>query len=185
MHFQRDFQLNFLMAAASLFMLFLVNTNEIRYLLPTIFVIVIFWLQILFKLLKITEPVQIIIKSSSLCRLHVRPSLAKALFRIPFSVLVPPRIHHVSSNGRVEVKKGSTVHLECKSSGNPVPKVTWSRKNNILPGGEQSAITQVLTFDKVDRHHAGIYECTAGNGVGSDVKEQIHLHVLCKYTLIF
>lgn len=91
----------------------------------------------------------------------------------------------MSSNGRVEVKKGSTVHLECKSSGNPVPKVTWSRKNNILPGGEQSAITQVLTFDKVDRHHAGIYECTAGNGVGTDVKEQIHLHVLCKYFLNF
>jgi len=137
------------------------------------------------KHLKITESTQTftIIPSFSLCRLHVRPSLAKTLFRIPFSVSVPPRIHHVSSNGRVEVKKGSTVHLECKSSGNPVPKVTWSRKNNILPGGEQSAITQVLTFDKVDRHHAGIYECTAGNGVGTDVKEQIHLHVLCKYFL--
>ncbi|XP_066144247.1 limbic system-associated membrane protein-like isoform X1 [Euwallacea fornicatus] len=93
-------------------------------------------------------------------------------------ILVPPRIHYVTSGGRVEVKKGSTVRLECKSSGNPVPKVTWSRKNNILPGGEQSVTTSVLTFDKVDRHQAGIYECLASNGVGEDVIEQILLHVL-------
>nr|CAD7424179.1 unnamed protein product [Timema monikensis] len=41
---------------------------------------------------------------------------------------IPPRIHVVSSNGNVEVKKGSTVTLECKASGNPVPTITWSRK---------------------------------------------------------
>jgi len=43
-------------------------------------------------------------------------------------VSVPPRIHHVSNNGALEVKKGSTVTLECKASGNPVPTITWSRK---------------------------------------------------------
>ncbi|KAF7277381.1 hypothetical protein GWI33_008017, partial [Rhynchophorus ferrugineus] len=91
---------------------------------------------------------------------------------------VPPRIHQVTSKGRVEVKKGSTVRLECKASGNPVPKVTWSRKNNLLPGGEQTMTTPVLTLDKVDRHQAGIYECVATNGVGNDVKDQILLHVL-------
>ncbi|XP_076262740.1 limbic system-associated membrane protein-like isoform X2 [Rhynchophorus ferrugineus] len=93
-------------------------------------------------------------------------------------ILVPPRIHQVTSKGRVEVKKGSTVRLECKASGNPVPKVTWSRKNNLLPGGEQTMTTPVLTLDKVDRHQAGIYECVATNGVGNDVKDQILLHVL-------
>ncbi|KAF7266154.1 hypothetical protein GWI33_020524 [Rhynchophorus ferrugineus] len=96
-------------------------------------------------------------------------------------ILVPPRIHQVTSKGRVEVKKGSTVRLECKASGNPVPKVTWSRKNNLLPGGEQTMTTPVLTLDKVDRHQAGIYECVATNGVGNDVKDQILLHVLCLY----
>ncbi|GJQ79724.1 hypothetical protein Trydic_g5869 [Trypoxylus dichotomus] len=92
---------------------------------------------------------------------------------------VPPRIHYVSSNGRVEVKKGSSVRLECKASGNPVPKITWSRKNNLLPGGEQTTVTQTLVLDKVDRHQAGIYQCTASNGVGEDVTSQIVLHVLC------
>ncbi|XP_017769322.1 PREDICTED: neuronal growth regulator 1-like, partial [Nicrophorus vespilloides] len=93
-------------------------------------------------------------------------------------ILVPPRIHYVTSNGRVEVKKGTSVRLECKASGNPVPKITWSRRNNLLPGGEQTTVTPVLTLDRVDRHQAGVYQCTASNGVGEDVSQQIVLHVL-------
>lgn len=80
------------------------------------------------------------------------------------------------------MKKGSSVRLECKASGNPVPKITWSRKNNLLPGGEQTMVTQTLVLDKVDRHQAGIYQCMASNGVGEDVSSQIVLHVLCKYS---
>ena len=95
-------------------------------------------------------------------------------------VAVPPRIHYISSNGMVEVKKGTSVRLECKASGNPVPKITWSRRNNLLPGGEQTTITPVLTLDRVDRHQAGVYLCTASNGVGEDVTQQINLHVLCE-----
>ncbi|KAL3275799.1 hypothetical protein HHI36_020543 [Cryptolaemus montrouzieri] len=95
-------------------------------------------------------------------------------------ILVPPRIFFVSSNGRAEVKKGSSVRLECKASGNPVPKITWSRKNNLLPGGEQTAVTTVLNLENVDRHQAGVYQCTASNGVGEDVTQQIVLHVLCE-----
>ncbi|KAK9871617.1 hypothetical protein WA026_012997 [Henosepilachna vigintioctopunctata] len=95
---------------------------------------------------------------------------------------VPPRIYYVSSNGRVEVKKGSPVRLECKASGNPVPKITWSRKNNLLPNGEQTAVTPVLSLENVDRHQAGVYQCTSSNGVGEDVTQQIVLHVLCKFS---
>lgn len=94
---------------------------------------------------------------------------------------VPPRITYTSSDGRVEVKKGTSVALECHAEGNPTPRITWSRKNNLLPGGEQTAITSVLALDKVDRHHAGIYQCTASNGIGLNASKQIILHVLCKY----
>ncbi|XP_022915847.1 limbic system-associated membrane protein [Onthophagus taurus] len=93
-------------------------------------------------------------------------------------VLVPPLIHYVSSDGRAEVKKGSAVSLECKASGNPTPKITWSRKNNVLPNGDQTLVTPILTLDNVDRHQAGIYLCTASNGVGEAVTQQIILHVL-------
>lgn len=98
---------------------------------------------------------------------------------------VPPQIYYVSSNGRVEQKKGNTVRLECKANGNPEPKITWSRKNNLLPSGDQTAVTPTLSLERVDRHQAGVYQCTASNGVGEDVSEQIVLHVLCKYIHVF
>ncbi|KAF5279420.1 hypothetical protein FQA39_LY05530 [Lamprigera yunnana] len=111
-------------------------------------------------------------------------------FRGVFAELInrmPPRIHYVTSNGRVEVKKGTSVRLECKASGNPVPKVTWSRRNNLLPGGEQTQVAPQLSLERVDRHQAGVYQCTASNGVGEDVTQQIVLHVLLRecITLVF
>jgi len=38
-----------------------------------------------------------------------------------------------------------------------------------------------LTLRMVNRRDAGVYECTATNGVGQDAKEVIELQVLCKY----
>ncbi|XP_066907829.1 limbic system-associated membrane protein isoform X3 [Halyomorpha halys] len=93
-------------------------------------------------------------------------------------ILVPPRIHTVSSGGSVEVKKGATVTLECKASGNPVPIITWTRKNNILPSGEKSVEGFSITIEETNRHHAGTYQCTASNGVGQPVTRDIQLNVL-------
>ncbi|EEB18285.1 limbic system-associated membrane protein precursor, putative [Pediculus humanus corporis] len=93
-------------------------------------------------------------------------------------ILVPPRIHHVTSGGNVEVKKGQTVTLECRASGNPVPSVAWSRKNNVLPSGEKSREGSSITIEQATRHQAGTYLCTASNGVGDSAIQSINLHVL-------
>ncbi|XP_059483925.1 neural cell adhesion molecule 2 isoform X2 [Neocloeon triangulifer] len=92
-------------------------------------------------------------------------------------ILVPPRIQKVSNNGGLEVKKGSTVTLECKASGNPVPIITWSRKNNLLPSGEKSVEGFSITIEQANRHQAGVYQCMASNGVGQPVLRDITLRV--------
>lgn len=93
-------------------------------------------------------------------------------------ILVPPRIHHVSSQGTMEVKRGASVTLECRASGNPVPIITWTRKNNLLPSGEKSVEGYSITIEQATRHQAGMYICRASNGVGKPVEASIQLHVL-------
>lgn len=41
---------------------------------------------------------------------------------------VPPTLRAVPQNGQVAARKGSTVTLECKASGNPVPSIYWFKK---------------------------------------------------------
>lgn len=42
-------------------------------------------------------------------------------------ILVPPTIRPTPETGHVTARKGSSVSLECKASGNPVPNVHWVR----------------------------------------------------------
>ncbi|CAO1421392.1 unnamed protein product [Diamesa tonsa] len=93
-------------------------------------------------------------------------------------ILVPARIHHISSGGHLQVKKGGSVRIECSASGNPSPNVTWTRKNNVLPNGEDKLFSPILSVENMDRHKGGVYICTATNGVGKAASSQVILHVL-------
>ncbi|XP_055389273.1 neural cell adhesion molecule 2-like [Condylostylus longicornis] len=93
-------------------------------------------------------------------------------------ILIPPKIHHVTNGGLIQVKKGSPVRLECSAQGNPTPNITWTRKNNILPNGEDRYVSNVYIIENMDRHKGGTYTCTANNGVGQPASSQIILHVL-------
>ncbi|CRK89241.1 CLUMA_CG003000, isoform A [Clunio marinus] len=89
-------------------------------------------------------------------------------------ILVPPTIRTIPDHGLVSAKQGSTVHLECKTSGNPVPMIHWFRKHSSMPLGEGA----LLTLEQVGRQHAGTYQCKAENGVRDAVYGEIILKVL-------
>uniref|UniRef100_A0A8D8LSB1 Lachesin n=1 Tax=Cacopsylla melanoneura TaxID=428564 RepID=A0A8D8LSB1_9HEMI len=93
-------------------------------------------------------------------------------------ILVPPRMSYGKELREVDVKKGTSTTLDCKADGNPVPKVTWTRVNNILPSGEKSIESPTLLIEQANRHHAGIYKCTANNGVGSPASSEVNVKVL-------
>ncbi|KAG4075949.1 hypothetical protein HA402_003775 [Bradysia odoriphaga] len=93
-------------------------------------------------------------------------------------ILVPPRIHHISSGNVMQVKKGASVRIECSASGNPSPNITWTRKNNVLPSGDEKLTSPIMTIDSMDRHKGGTYICSANNGVGQAASTQVNLHVL-------
>lgn len=56
----------------------------------------------------------------------------------------------------------------------------FSLQDNPLPSGEKAFEGFSITLDKVDRHQAGVYQCTASNGVGDPVTVDMQLDVLCK-----
>nr|CAD7424178.1 unnamed protein product [Timema monikensis] len=58
------------------------------------------------------------------------------------------------------------------------PRMKASSDNNLLPSGEQTVEGISITIEQANRHQAGIYLCTAANGVGEPVSQQINLHVL-------
>lgn len=41
----------------------------------------------------------------------------------------------------------------------------------------------ILTLERIERHQAGIYQCTADNGVGEPVVMEMKLDILCKYPI--
>jgi len=89
----------------------------------------------------------------------------------------PPSIVKTPSNGLYKAHKGDDVTLICVGSGNPKPVITWTRLNKKLPDGREKMEATELTFKKVDKRHAGTYVCTANNGFGTEVKEEIRLDV--------
>ncbi|XP_065344709.1 lachesin-like [Cloeon dipterum] len=93
-------------------------------------------------------------------------------------ILVPPTIRGQPSTGSMTVRKGGSVTLECKASGNPVPTITWTKKGGTLFGGEKTVEGFSLTLDQVDRHQAGVYQCSANNGVGPPATIDINLTIL-------
>ncbi|XP_066908891.1 opioid-binding protein/cell adhesion molecule homolog [Halyomorpha halys] len=95
-----------------------------------------------------------------------------------FLVKVPPVIERITSGGLVEVKKGTTIVLECKTSGIPPPTITWTRKNNLVVAGVKSITGSSLTINQTTRHHAGVYMCTADNGVLVPVTKEINVNIL-------
>jgi len=96
------------------------------------------------------------------------------------TILQSPTIFTSSSQANLTVIKGSTVVLNCGASGNPEPAIRWSRRNRNLAGLDHnlSGNGTILSLENITSSHAGRYTCTADNGVGNPVREDIVLTVL-------
>lgn len=50
------------------------------------------------------------------------------IFFLLMPKIVPPRIDYVAPPTRLDIPKGAAIKLECRATGNPPPKIVWSRK---------------------------------------------------------
>ncbi|XP_078498867.1 hemicentin-1 [Lissotriton helveticus] len=81
-------------------------------------------------------------------------------------VHVPPTFTELP--GDVALNKGEQLRLSCKATGVPLPMITWTFNNNIIPAQFDSVNGHSqLVIERVLKDDSGTYVCTAENAVGS------------------
>lgn len=72
--------------------------------------------------------------------------------------------------------EGDTATFYCNATGNPTPKITWSKDGKTVAKGETLSL-------EANRSQSGEYWCTAENGLNSTVNASANLDVQCMYNL--
>ena len=71
------------------------------------------------------------------------------------------------SSNRLRAEEKQKVTISCTVTGQPTPRITWSKAGGSLPGGRIHVQDGTLKIFKVTRKDGGIYICTAENILGS------------------
>lgn len=77
--------------------------------------------------------------------------------------------HELVIGDKLETLEGSTVHIHCPATGNPVPKIEWKTSGGLISTSRRLRIVNntLVLFDGT-WSDSGIYSCIATNGAGSD-----------------
>ena len=65
------------------------------------------------------------------------------------------------------VNESEAASLQCSASGNPAPKVVWTRVNRSLPVGRSAVFGGKLEVQNSEMNDSGVYQCEATNILGA------------------
>ncbi|CAF0852080.1 unnamed protein product [Adineta ricciae] len=83
--------------------------------------------------------------------------------RFLLEAYAPPSINMNNETNRLIIRRNGSLHLQCPTSGHPIPITRWF-KNEI----EMYGIEKELIIPAVDRQDAGLYSCLVSNNIGAD-----------------
>jgi limbic system-associated membrane protein len=87
-------------------------------------------------------------------------------------VVQKPQISDLDTSSDMSKAADDTAKLECYARGRPNPLIKWTRMaGELLPNGGTEFQGNVLSVNRVQADHAGIYKCTAENSAGTDTRE--------------
>lgn len=87
--------------------------------------------------------------------------------------LVPVQFTVLPQN--LTVNETNPIVVSCDASGFPEPSFTWTKDGQVVSQAKQ------LNFQRSHRNNAGMYVCTASNGVGQDKTAKAYVTVQCKF----
>ncbi|XP_050510138.1 papilin isoform X5 [Diabrotica virgifera virgifera] len=93
----------------------------------------------------------------------------------------PPHVDPIEYKPEIAAPIGDQATLRCAVSGNPNPRIRWSKDNIEIDGTQPryriklDQTLQIITLHKTD---SGIYLCTASNGIGEAITSEVKLEVL-------
>lgn len=86
------------------------------------------------------------------------------------NVMEPPTITN-APNAYIRIKLNKRLDLPCQATGNPIPRITWSRAGSSFSetgsGHYFESLDSTLTFPTVRLQNEGTYTCTATNDAGT------------------
>lgn len=75
----------------------------------------------------------------------------------------------ISISDKQTLNKDDSVSLNCTAVGYPTPSITWTKVS------DNSSVSFPLTI--IGKQNEGLYRCTAGNGIGGPVTEEVRIIV--------
>lgn len=103
-------------------------------------------------------------------------SYLKLLFSVPPEITIPPE-------PRPLLTIGKNYTLTCNASGDPLPKITWTKDG--IPAEEFNVTGYKLHLTDVKLKDVGSYRCTASNGYGVDASNASIVGVNCKLSVLY
>lgn len=95
-------------------------------------------------------------------------------------VSVPPRLT-VSPKRQSRRTLGTNYTLTCNASGDPTPKITWTKGG--LSAAEFNVSGHKLDLIDIKVEDVGSYNCTADNGYGNPATSLAVVDVICMYEI--
>ena len=97
-------------------------------------------------------------------------------FPVPPEITIPPE-------PRPFLTIGKNYTLTCNASGDPLPKITWTKDG--IPAGEFNVTGYKLHLTEVKLKDVGSYRCTASNGYGEDASSVSIAGIKCKLSVLY
>ncbi|KAH9504470.1 hypothetical protein Btru_062862 [Bulinus truncatus] len=117
------------------------------------------------------QNVQVTDEGQYTCKVQVQAQTYVSIFR-ELHVIMVPQISDLDTSNDMTKSADDPAKLECYANGIPKPLIKWSRMaGELLPNGGKEFQGNVLTIDRIQSSHAGIYKCFAENSAGSDSRE--------------